>query len=153
MKTKNIATISFAIALACSSALAAAQAAQAKPVEAPPTLHVGDPAPPISVMKWLKGTPVDLKDGKVHVVEFWATWCGPCKVGMPHLSELAHKFAGQVVFSGISVWEENAMKDKSANTMPKVEDFVNHAHDMMAYNVAADGSAATMAKTLPSSLP
>jgi len=98
-------------------------------------------------MKWLKGHPVDLKDGKVHVVEFWATWCGPCKIGMPHLSELAKEFSGKVVFTGVSVWEEAAMKDKTADTMPKVTSFVDHAHDMMAYNVAADGSAKTMANT------
>ncbi|HVT10952.1 MAG TPA: TlpA disulfide reductase family protein [Fimbriimonadaceae bacterium] len=133
-----------AIGLAASAAFAAAQLkAQAPSV----TLHVGDPAPAISVMKWIKGQPIDLKDGKVHVVEFWATWCGPCKVGMPHLSELAKKFNGKVVFTGVSVWEENAMKDKTADTMPKVESFVEHAHDMMAYNVAADGSAKVMANT------
>ncbi|HWA83776.1 MAG TPA: TlpA disulfide reductase family protein [Fimbriimonadaceae bacterium] len=133
-----------AASLAAGAAFAVAQQkAQAPAV----TLHVGDPAPPISVMKWIKGQPVDLKDGKVHVVEFWATWCGPCKVGMPHLSELAKKYAGKVLFTGVSVWEENAMKDKTADTMPKVESFVSHAHDMMAYNVAADGSAKVMANT------
>lgn len=141
--------LSVAAALCAGATMSFGQgaAAPAKAVALPVTLHVGDPAPPISVMKWIKGNPINLKDGKVHVVEFWATWCGPCKVGMPHLSELAKKFDGKVVFTGVSVWEENAMKDKTADTMPKVESFVGHAHDMMAYNVCADGSAKTMANT------
>jgi len=138
---------SISLALTASAAFCGAQAVPAKAVAPPVTLHVGDAAPDISVMKWVKGAPVNLKDGKVHVVEFWATWCGPCKIGMPHLSELANEYKGKVVFSGISVWESNAMKDKTADTMPKVESFVNHAHGMMDYNVAADGSAAVMTKT------
>ena len=126
--------------------IAAAQQA-AKATAPATTLKVGDPAPPISVMKWLKGRPVNLKDGKVHVVEFWATWCEPCKIGMPHLSELAGQYKGRVDFTGVSVREEEQMRDKSADSMPKVQRFVEHAHGMMAYNVAADGPAKTMMKT------
>ena len=96
----------------------------------PVTLHVGDPAPAVTVVKWIKGTPqTDLKDGKVHVMEFWATWCGPCKVGMPHLSELAKKYGDKVAFSGIDASER---KDDVA----KPQAFVDLAGDMMAYNVA-----------------
>ncbi len=35
---------------------------------------VGTPAPPLKAHKWIKGEPVKLGDGKVHVIEMWATW-------------------------------------------------------------------------------
>jgi len=123
---------------------------QAIPMAPAVTLKVGDPAPAVKIEKWIKGTPLTteaLKDGRVHVVEFWATWCGPCIVGMPHLSELSKSYGDKVSFNGISVWESNAAKDKSADLMPKVEAFVSNAHDMMAYNIGADGKAAVMADT------
>src|SRR6476661_7319275 len=68
-------------------------------------LVVGDPAPKITVSKWVKGTPVaNFEKGKLYVVEFWATWCGPCKVSIPHLTELAKQYKN-VKFIGVSIWE------------------------------------------------
>lgn len=105
-------------------------------------LNIGDAAPPMKVGKWLKGTPVPrFEPGKVYVVEFWATWCGPCKAAMPHLSELAKKYQGQVTFSGVSVWE------RGDNVAKQVESFVKGAGDRMSYNVAADTAESTMANT------
>jgi thiol-disulfide isomerase/thioredoxin len=103
-------------------------------------LNIGSPAPAIKVEKWVKGTPVTaFETGKVYVVEFWATWCGPCKVAMPHLSELARKFTNKVTFTGVSVLEQGE------DTTKKVEAFVKDMGDKMGYNVCADGSAAFMA--------
>ncbi|MHC5004103.1 MAG: TlpA family protein disulfide reductase [Planctomycetota bacterium] len=67
-------------------------------------LTIGDKAPPIDITHWLKGEPVkEFEDGKVYVMEFWATWCGPCRAAMPHLSELQEKFADyDVRFIGVS---------------------------------------------------
>lgn len=105
-------------------------------------LNIGDAAPPMKVGKWLKGTPVPgFEKGKVYVVEFWATWCGPCKAAMPHLSELAKKYQGQVTFSGVSVWE------RGDNVAKQVESFVKSAGDRMSYNVAADTADSAMANT------
>jgi thiol-disulfide isomerase/thioredoxin len=57
------------------------------------TLKVGDPAPPLTVETWLQGEPVkQFEPGKVYVVEFWQTWCGPCVVAMPHLADLAEEY-------------------------------------------------------------
>ncbi len=70
------------------------------------SLSIGDPAPSIKVRKWIKGTPVTaFEKGRVYVVEFWATWCGPCIRGMPHLSELARKYKDKVTITGISILE------------------------------------------------
>ena len=56
------------------------------------TLSVGDPAPKLAVKEFVKGEPLkDLEKGKTYVVEFWATWCGPCRTSIPHLTELQKK--------------------------------------------------------------
>jgi len=46
--------------------------------------------------------------GKVVVMDFWATWCGPCSAVMPRIQKLHEKFAdkGVVVF-GVNTWENS----------------------------------------------
>jgi thiol-disulfide isomerase/thioredoxin len=92
-------------------------------------LSIGDPAPKIEVKEFVKGKPVTKFDkGKTYVVEFWATWCGPCKVSIPHLTELQKKYQ-DVTFIGVSVFE----RDQSA-----VKPFVEKMGDKMDYRVAMD---------------
>jgi len=63
---------------------------------------VGDRPPPIGLEKLLQA-PSDARaswealKGKVVVLEFWATWCGPCIAAIPHLNELADHFKGKPV--------------------------------------------------------
>src|SRR5579883_3528530 len=57
------------------------------------SLKVGDPAPALKATRWLQGTEVSaFAPRKLYVVEFWATWCGPCVVMMPHLSQLQSEY-------------------------------------------------------------
>src|SRR5580704_5983960 len=52
-------------------------------------------APPFAI-DTLDGQHISLDDltGKVVLIDFWATWCGPCREAMPHMREIAKKFQG-----------------------------------------------------------
>ena len=94
-------------------------------------LGVGDPAPALQAGKWVQGGPVDsFEKDKVYVVEFWATWCGPCRTSIPRLNELQARYRDKgLVVIGQNVWEE---------TESKVSGFVRKMGDKMTYAVALD---------------
>jgi thiol-disulfide isomerase/thioredoxin len=101
-------------------------------------LAKGDKAPKLEVAKWVKGNEIkEFEKGKVYVVEFWATWCGPCKQSIPHLTELAHKYKEKVTVIGASVWEQNDQKNNK-DYAAVVSDFVKTMGDKMDYNVCYD---------------
>jgi cytochrome c biogenesis protein CcmG, thiol:disulfide interchange protein DsbE len=52
--------------------------------------------------------------GKPLVVNFWATWCDPCKEEMPRLAAAAKKYAGRVAFLGVDVQDDSAVASKFA---------------------------------------
>jgi thiol-disulfide isomerase/thioredoxin len=91
--------------------------------------NLGDPAAPLNIKEWVKGQSVNVTDEKhTYVVEFWATWCGPCRMTIPHLTSLQKKYKAQgVVFVGIS--------DEAPET---IKPFVQQMGTNMDYTIAAD---------------
>lgn len=96
-----------------SPAVAAAAAKRMKAMQAsmnaaqPPLLAAGTDAPDFTVQN-KSGSPLKLSDykGKVVVLDFWATWCGPCQRSLPHTNEVAGKFADKnVVVLAVNVWD------------------------------------------------
>jgi thiol-disulfide isomerase/thioredoxin len=115
------------------STLTAAALALA-PLAASDTLKPGDPAPALQVQTWLKGDAVPtFEKGKVYVVEFWATWCGPCIASMPHLSALQAQYKDQ----GVTLIGMTSADDRG-NTLEKAKTMVAAKGDTMGYTVAWD---------------
>ena len=69
---------------------------------------VGSPARLDFTMKDMNGVDVKLASfrGKVILLNFWATWCGPCKVEIPDLVSLQEKYRDDLVVLGILVQDE-----------------------------------------------
>jgi len=77
-------------------------------------------APPFAVTT-LDGQRISMDEltGKVVLIDFWATWCGPCRAALPHVRDIAKKFAGQpLVVLSISLdrderkWKEFVAKNE-----------------------------------------
>lgn len=93
------------------------------------TLKPGVAAPKPEVEAWYKGdAPTFFEAGKVYVVEFWATWCPPCRTSMPHMTALQKEYP-DVVMVGIT--EE---------AIAKVEPFINSAEwtEKIGYRIGVD---------------
>lgn len=96
-------------------------------------LQLGDQAPDLRVGKWIKGVPVtEFQKGKIYVLEFWATWCLPCKAAMPHLSLLSKQYQGQVIIVGINIKENNK------TSREEIEEFVNAMGNKIEYTIAIE---------------
>lgn len=106
--------------------------------DARPQDLIGKPPPPFNITKWVKGEPLtEFPKGKVYVVDFWATWCGPCKAAIPHLSRLAQDHKGKIEVIGVSISERQ--KDKAdLSYVEGVQKFVDKMGERMDYRVAVD---------------
>ena len=92
-------------------------------------LTIGSKAPKLDVKEFVKGDAVDrFENGKVYIVELWATWCGPCKTTIPRLTKLQKKYTDLTII-GIAILEED---------QTLVAPFVEEMGEKMSYRVALD---------------
>jgi len=72
---------------------------------------IGKPAPKLKLGGWMNGkvTPKDM-EGKIVIVDFWATWCGPCIKSIPKINAIARKYADKdVALIGVCASGEGRM--------------------------------------------
>lgn len=87
-------------------------------------LAIGDQAPSIDIQHWISEKPpiTEFEPGKVYVIEFWATWCGPCITSIPHLRDLQVRHGDAITV--ISVSDE---------PLVTIEQFLEREHEGQAF--------------------
>src|ERR671926_341918 len=80
-----------------------------------------DPPAKPKATKWLNGAELKaFEPGKVYVVEFWATWCGPCVVMMPHLGDVQEELGPKGVrVIGFTAADPNNTEEKATKFVEK----------------------------------
>ncbi len=91
-------------------------------------------AAPLKGLDWVKGDSVKIEKEKVYLIEFWATWCPPCKVSIPHLTEIQKKYKDK----GLTVIGVSTPGGYPEETIEKVKSFVGEMGEKMDYTVAFD---------------
>jgi thiol-disulfide isomerase/thioredoxin len=118
--------------LATSSSAQETAAPAPQAAAAPAKLAPGMPAPPIAIETWVKGEPVaTFEQGRMYVIEFWATWCGPCIASMPHLTRLQSQYEDKLTIVGVTCADPR-------NTLEAVRGLVAKRGEAMGYRVAWD---------------
>jgi thiol-disulfide isomerase/thioredoxin len=106
---------------------AGARKAVASMAELETLVAKGDVAPAFS-LKDLEGKSVESASfkGRVVVIDFWATWCGPCRKGLPLIDKVAKWSAEKklpVTVLGINSWEEQGPEDAEDAVLAKAKEF------------------------------
>lgn len=118
-----------------------------------PILGIGDKAPEFKHGAWLKGKAVKTYEkDRLYIVEFWATWCGPCVGMMPHLSKIAREYASDVTVIGVNIWEDSHGADKPREkpydiNLPRVKNFLKNMGNRVDYNIVMDNNEEYMGKS------
>jgi thiol-disulfide isomerase/thioredoxin len=131
-----------ALVACCAFVPAAAHAADLPPLSHSLTMQAPKPAPALK-LKDLDGKTLDLAQlkGKVVLINFWATWCPPCRREMPSMERLSQAFKGQpLVVLAVDVGEDPDTIDaftSQLDTMPTFPILLDtRSHAMRAWKVA-----------------
>lgn len=114
------------------------------------SLRVGHQAPELKPLKWIKGDPItNFAKGKIYLVSFGATWCGPCAAAIPDLTAIANNYKSDVTVLEVFVMEEqhNTTNTKTPAYLAKVQKYVEKKGDKMQFAIAVDDPAGTVEKT------
>lgn len=81
----------------------------------------GKPGPQFFVADWLSepGSP----NGRMVLVDFFASWCGPCLAAVPHMNDLARSYGNDVLVVGVSDESKRNLSDGLLKRNRKVKDF------------------------------
>lgn len=88
---------------------------QAQPMRQGPAGQPGEAAPLIKIKEWLNTDKAVKLQQKPMLIDFWATWCGPCRAAIPHMNELAKEFKGKMDFLSLTA-EDRAKVDPFLKT-------------------------------------
>lgn len=102
--------------------------------EEKPELWIGAKAPALSLSHFARGEAItSFEPGRTYIVEFWATWCGPCIAAFPHIAGLQEKYDDKLSVIGVNIWE----RAEGDARVEMVDAFVSE-HTEMKYTVAIE---------------
>lgn len=81
---------------------------------------LGQPAPALVVEKWIGDQPAPV-GGRFRLIDFWATWCPPCREAVGELNEIRRQFSGRVDVIGVS---DESEADVRRMTAPEIQYYV-----------------------------
>jgi cytochrome c biogenesis protein CcmG/thiol:disulfide interchange protein DsbE len=80
-------------------------------------LPPGQPAPSVSLTMIGNSKPVTLASlrGQPVILDFWATWCQPCRASLPHIDELAKRYNGRAHIIAVNAQDEDVAQQQETS--------------------------------------